>query len=96
MSRRGDQAEMSTDIAPQMDELSLTQALLDFEIANARVIDLTQRLIEANDTVAELQAQVDDLRSQIETLQGVHDQMKGSHAFRIASRIWAVRNAVRG
>jgi hypothetical protein len=36
----------------QIDALSLAQALVDFEMANARVLDLTARLVEANERVA--------------------------------------------
>ncbi len=35
----------------QIDALSLAQALVDFEMANARVLDLTARLVEANERV---------------------------------------------
>ena len=38
----------------EMDRLSLDQALRDFEIANARVIDLTKRLLEANAQIRSL------------------------------------------
>jgi hypothetical protein len=44
----------------EMDALSLTQALLDFEMANARVLDLTARLVEANARVIKLQTTVDE------------------------------------
>jgi exonuclease VII small subunit len=43
----------------EMDRLSLEQALRDFEIANARVIDLTRRLLEANDQIRSLQGQAE-------------------------------------
>lgn len=83
------------DVGDILDELSLTQALLDFEIANARVIDLTHRLVEANRLIEELRQEVDDAHTELSELQSVHDRMKGSQAFRIASKIWALRNAVR-
>jgi hypothetical protein len=77
-----------------MDGLSLHQALLDFEVANARVLDLTRRLMEAQAEIVELRAQVDTLRLQYGELQQVHEAMKSSNAFRTASRIWALRNAI--
>ncbi len=43
----------------EIDALSLRQALLDFEMANARVLDLTARLVEANARVVKLQAELD-------------------------------------
>ena len=42
----------------EIDRLSLEQALRDFEVANARVVDLTQRLISANDKVVDQQTAV--------------------------------------
>ncbi len=43
-----------------MDALSLTQALLDFEMANTRVLDLTARLVESNARVIKLQTAIDE------------------------------------
>lgn len=83
-------------VAADLDELSLTQALLDFEVANARVLDLTQRLVEANRTIEELRTEVDEVRAELTDLKSIHKQMQGSQAFRLASKIWALRNAVRG
>lgn len=84
------------EVAAEIDELSLTQALLDFEVANARVLDLTQRLVEANRVIEELRAEVDETRAELTELTSVHERMQGSQAFRLASKIWALRNAVRG
>ena len=51
-------------IGRQIDALSLTQALLDFEMANARVLDLTARLVEANARVIKLQTANDALHAE--------------------------------
>lgn len=83
-------------VATGLDELSLTQALLDFEVANARVLDLTQRLIEANQVIKALRTEADEIRAELTELKSVHERMQGSQAFRLASKIWALRNAVRG
>ena len=79
----------------EIDRLSLEQALRDFEVANARVVDLTQRLISANDKVVDQQLQLDKLRVELAELRSVHEAMRGSAAFRIANKIWAMRNALR-
>ncbi len=55
-----DQQELSA----QIDRLSLEQALLDVEVANARVLDLTARLVEANQRIATLSNDVDLLRQE--------------------------------
>lgn len=74
-----------------MDRLNLEQALIDFEIANARVVDLTGR-------VTALTSEVLKLRSELSLLQIRHgqveaealavrthlDNLRGSIAFRIA------------
>ena len=88
-------AGKASSFTATMDELSLTQALVDFDIANARVIDLTQRLIEANKLTEDLRREVDEVRTQLAELTSVHERMRGSHAYRIAAKIWALRNAIR-
>jgi hypothetical protein len=45
-----------------LDRVSLTQALRDFEIANARVLDLTQRLVESERRRRELEHELEQLR----------------------------------
>jgi hypothetical protein len=45
-------------LSQEIDALSLRQALLDFELANARVLDLTARLVEANARVEKQQAEL--------------------------------------
>lgn len=111
-----DQAVLSA----QMDRLSLEQALLDVEVANARVLDLTARLVESNQRISSLVGDVDGLRSRAERVkveaeveiasakeelasqqahldaQQVHlDAQKSSTAFRWASKVWNLRNALR-
>jgi hypothetical protein len=49
-------------VASQLDRLSLEQALLDVEVANARVIDLTSRLVEANQRATALREELDAAR----------------------------------
>lgn len=84
----------STSLRTRMDELSLQQALIDFEVANARVLDLAQRLVEAQATVTELRTQLETLRIEYAQLQSQHERMKESRAFKSASKIWALRNAL--
>ena len=52
-----------------IDRLSLSQALLDVEIANARVLDLTSRLVESNQRADGLRAEVEALRTTSERVQ---------------------------
>ena len=55
-----------SDVA--VDRLSLEQALRDFEVANRRVVDLTQRLLDATDEARAL-------RTELETLRIAHNQL---------------------
>ena len=95
MTQTSESKQKTTSLQEEIDRLSLEQALRDFEIANARVIDLTQRLISANEKVLAVQKESDDLRIELTQLRSVHEAMRGSAAYRIASKIWALRNAVR-
>lgn len=105
----GDVADDRTALARQIDTLSLGQALLDFELANARVLDLTARLVEANGRVVKMhgerdgaRAQVDEARTDAERARldaaSAHAAMaalRASRTFRLAQRIQAVVHAVR-
>lgn len=55
------------ELTRRLDRLNLTQALLDFEVANARVLDLTARLVESNKRVLTLQAENEAHRLDLET-----------------------------
>ena len=73
------EAGWSAGDAGALDRLSLEQALTDFEVANARVIDLTKRLVEASDELIRLRHEVELLRPEAEAA-------RGSRAFLIARR----------
>jgi hypothetical protein len=78
-----------------IDELSLEQALKDVDIANARVMDLTQRLISAQQRTIGLEATVNGLQVELHELRARDDQMRNSRAFRTADRYWRVVGALR-
>jgi chromosome segregation ATPase len=83
--------DTSTDLSRELDRLSLTQALLDFEVANARVTDLTQRLIEASNEIAALRAELDRRTAQLAEVDQAHQRMAQSTTWKIAKGIEAVR-----
>lgn len=83
--------DTSTELGRELDRLSLTQALLDFEVANARVTDLTQRLIDASNEIAALRAELDRRSAQLTELDRAHQQMAQSTTWKIAKGIEAVR-----
>jgi hypothetical protein len=61
----------------RLDQISLEQALLDFDIANARVVDLTKRLVEATDELFRMRQETQVLRREVEAA-------RGSRAYRLA------------
>jgi len=78
----------------ELDRLSLTQALVDAEMATARVIDLTERLVDARDQIVNLRSELEHLRIEYTQYRAEQERMKSSAAYRLADRIWAVRNAL--
>ena len=50
------------EFSSKMDQLSVEQALRDFEVANARVVDLTRRLVESNEQIRQLEDRISSLR----------------------------------
>jgi hypothetical protein len=92
------------DAAPieeTLDRLSLRQALLDFEVANARVLDLTSRLVDAQQEVAELRrghteqaaagADVDGLRADLADVTFRYDEILRSRTYRLALVLRRIR-----
>jgi TolA-binding protein len=90
---RTDQAEAA--LVESMHALSLEQALIDFEIANARVIDLTQRLVEANDETVELRQELELLRIEHQQLLQQHDAVMRSRTLRLAAAARSVVGALK-
>jgi hypothetical protein len=90
----GHESAVAGDLDRELDAISLNQALIDFEVANERVVDLTRRLMESYEEVAALRARVADLEAEHAILEERRAAMEGSAAFRLASRIWNVRNAI--
>jgi hypothetical protein len=85
---------MSETLEEELDRLSLTQALVDADMATARVIDLTERLVDARVQIANLRSELEHVRIEFSQYRAEEEQMKSSAAFRLASRIWAVRNVL--
>jgi hypothetical protein len=67
----------------EMDRLSTEQALRDFEIANARTIDLTQRLVDLSHEVTRLRAQVVDAQEQAAAARAENEAIRASMTFKL-------------
>lgn len=91
-----------------LSRLSLIRTLRDFEVANARVIDLTERLVTtAEELVAARQeteavrAQCEDIRAQLadlaarhEALQETHERTLARKSVRLGEVIWSARRSI--
>jgi predicted nucleic acid-binding Zn-ribbon protein len=88
-------AASDTSLESQLDSLSLEQALIDFERANARVIDLTQRLLEASDEVIELKEKLRVARDELEAVRYENEMIKSSRPFKLLVSIRGVRDFLR-
>jgi hypothetical protein len=94
--------ETGPDVDAQLAGVALEQALRDFEVANARVTDLTQRLIEANDQLIELKAKAAalesdnvSLREENEAVRVENDTIKASLAFKLLLVLRGARDALK-
>jgi hypothetical protein len=78
-----------------LDQLSLAQALIDFEVANARVIDLTARLVDAHRKNAELSAELDTLQAQVASANRVLGPLRRLGLPWVVQRARSLRHALR-
>jgi hypothetical protein len=85
----------TTSLTEQMDRLSLEQALRDFELANARVLDLTQRIITATNEINSLRHQLESLRIEYAALVAHNEEMARSRAFKVARVLSDLRRTLR-
>jgi hypothetical protein len=85
----------AAELERALDRVSLTQALIDAEMATARVIDLTERLVDARSQISVLRSELERLRIEHHQYVARQRDMENSQAFRLASRIWSIRNALR-
>lgn len=96
-------------ITHEMDRLSLHQALMDFEIANLRAMDLTQRLMETARENRELKAGVqpladererlrsknEQLQAELDSVRKHYDELLATKAYKVIKLIWALRRVLR-
>lgn len=78
-----------------LDDISLAQALLDVDIANARVIDLTKRLTALTKELRETTSDLQKAKLRNRRIVAELEELKGSRAFRSASAAQRVLDATR-
>jgi len=82
------------DLERDLDRISLQRALIDFDVANARVIDLTHRYVDATEEIKRLRHDLEKLRIEHGTTLADLDRTRSTKAYKIAERIWALRRAL--
>jgi predicted nucleic acid-binding Zn-ribbon protein len=78
-----------------LDQISLEQALRDFEVANARVVDLTQRVISLTRQLRDTQDEVERLRIEARSARAEAEAIKRSRAYNIARHLGDLRSILR-
>ena len=91
-----DNGEMEADVDAQLAHVLLEQSLRDFEVANARVTDVTQRLIEANHQLIELKAKIAALESENVMLRDENEAVRVENSSIKASRLFRLLLVLRG
>jgi hypothetical protein len=85
----------NVDLAKALDEISLEQALLDVDIANARVMDLTSRLVSARSEVAEARmsygGELEFLRAKVADLEAQMAAIQSSRTYIVARQLAKLR-----
>jgi len=77
--------ELPVKNTADLDEISLAQALLDVDVANARVIDLTKRLTTLTKELRQSTSELQKAKLRNRTIAAELEEIKGSRAFRSAT-----------
>jgi predicted nucleic acid-binding Zn-ribbon protein len=84
-----------TELDRELDRLSVEQALRDFEIANARTIDLTQRLVDLSHEVTDLREQLVAAQEALAAARVENQAIRASATFRLAELSTKMRARLR-
>ena len=84
-----------TELDRELDRLSVEQALRDFEIANARTIDLTQRLVDLSHEVTDLREQLVAAQEAFAAARVENQAIRASATFRLAELSTKMRARLR-
>ena len=85
----------ATELDRELDRLSVEQALRDFEIANARTIDLTQRLVDLSHEVTDLREQLVAAQEAFAAARMENQAIRASATFRLAELSTKMRARLR-
>ena len=85
----------AAELDRELDRLSVEQALRDFEIANARTIDLTQRLVDLSHEVTDLREQLVAAQEAFAAARTENAAIRASATFRLAELSTKLRARLR-
>lgn len=83
------------ELVRELDRLSVEQALRDFEIANARTIDVTQRLVDLSSEVRELRERLVAAQEALAASRAENQAIRASATFRLAELSTKIRARLR-
>jgi hypothetical protein len=84
-----------SELERELDRLSVEQALRDFEIANARTVDLTQRLVDLSHEVTDLRERLVATQEALAAAQTENQAIRASATFRLAELSTKLRARLR-
>ena len=84
---------VGSELERELDRLSVEQALRDFEIANARTIDVTQRLVDLSTEVRELRERLVSTQEALAASRAENHDIRSSATFRLAELSTKIRAA---
>src|SRR5262245_36034263 len=84
-----------SELERELDRLSVEQALRDFEIANARTVDLTQRLVDLSHEVTSLREQLVNTQEALAAARAENQAIRASATFRLAELSTKLRTFLR-
>ncbi|MEO5834483.1 MAG: hypothetical protein ABIR83_14075 [Nakamurella sp.] len=87
-------SDTAQDLTAAMDTVNLTQALIDFEVANARVMDLTARLTQLSQDLLATRSELGLTKLRVAELEPAAAELaviKGSAAYRAVRKLGDLR-----
>ncbi len=88
-------SELGTEVDRQLDGLVYSQAVRDFEVANARARDLTGRLVDASEEIATLHEELVHTQRDLSVARRENEEIRASATFRLSEIARKVRGRLR-
>jgi predicted nucleic acid-binding Zn-ribbon protein len=95
LSTGPDREVAAKELERELDRLSVEQALRDFEIANARAVDLTHRLVDLSHEVTALREQLVGTESALAAARAENAAIRASATYRLGELTTKIRSRLR-